>query len=185
MFKEILPFEVDTRAFVLSSLSLAIVGSVLLYFILFYVLRSIFRKFDRDIALVTLNVSAYPALVAFMLTVLKVTFQSLPSVKLIDSFENLIAAGLIISISYWIVQLFIQVFVYYLKDYTLQTEAMWDDVLLPIIEAVVPVIIYLIASVLVLRSFGVDLTGIWVALGGATFVIGFAAQGILANFLAV
>ena len=35
---------------------------------------------------------------------------------------------------------------------------------------------------MVLRSFGVDLTGIWVALGGATFVIGFAAQGILANF---
>ena len=54
--------------------------------------------------------------------------------------------------------------------------------LLPILEAVVPVIIFTIAAVFVLRSLGVDLTGIWVALGGATFVIGFAAQGILSNF---
>jgi MscS family membrane protein len=59
---------------------------------------------------------------------------------------------------------------------------MWDDVLLPILEAVVPVIVFTLAGVFVLRSLGVDLTGIWVALGGATFVLGFAAQGILANF---
>lgn len=182
MLKELLPFQVDTWAFVVSSLFITIVGAVLLYFILFYVLRSIFRKFERDIALVTLNVSAYPALTVFVLGVFKLTFESLPSIKVIDSFENLMAAGLIVSISYWIVQLFIQVFIYYLKEYTQQTEAMWDDVLLPLLEAVVPVVIYLVAAILVLRSVGVDLTGIWVALGGATFVIGFAAQGILANF---
>ena len=33
-----------------------------------------------------------------------------------------------------------------------------------------------------LGAFGVDLTGIWVTLGGATFVIGFAVKDILANF---
>ncbi|NMG09632.1 mechanosensitive ion channel domain-containing protein [Brasilonema sp. UFV-L1] len=182
MLKELLPFQVNTWAFVASNLLIAIAGAVLIYFILFYLLRSIFRKFERDIALVTLNISAYPALATFILGILKLTFESLPSVTVIDSFENIITAGLIASISYWIVQLFIQVFIYYLKEYTQQTEAMWDNVLLPLLEAVVPIVIYLIAIVLVLRSFGVDLTGIWVALGGATFVIGFAAQGILANF---
>jgi MscS family membrane protein len=182
MLKELLPFPVYTWQFVATSLFVAVTGAVLLYFMLFYVLRSIFRRFERDIALVTLGVSAYPALAVFVLAILKLTFESLPSVKIIDSFENLFAAGLIVSISYWVVQLFIQVFIYYLKDYTQQTEAMWDDVLLPLLEAVVPVVTYLIAGVLILRSFGVDLTGIWVTLGGATFVIGFAVQGILANF---
>ncbi|AFZ20193.1 mechanosensitive ion channel family protein [Allocoleopsis franciscana] len=182
MLNKLLPFEADTWAFVLSSLLLAVGGAVLLYIVMFYILRSIFRKFERDIALVTLNVSAYPALTVFILAVLKLTFHQLPSVVLIDGFENILAAGLIIAASYWLVQLFIQVFIYYLKDFTQQTEAMWDDVLLPLLEAVVPVVIVLIASVFVLRSLGVDLTGIWVALGGATFVIGFAAQGILANF---
>ncbi|BAZ29853.1 hypothetical protein NIES4074_23000 [Cylindrospermum sp. NIES-4074] len=182
MLEKLLPFPTDTWAFVLANLLLAVVGAIGLYVILFYVLRSVFRKFERDIALVTLNVSAYPALTVFVLAILKFTFHRLPSVNIIDGFENLLAAGLIVAISYWLVQLFIQVFIYYLKEYTKQTEAMWDDVLLPLLEAVVPVVIFTVAGFFVLRSFGVDLTGIWVALGGATFVLGFAAQGILANF---
>ncbi|MGF1938894.1 MAG: mechanosensitive ion channel family protein [Nostoc sp. ChiQUE02] len=182
MLQELLPFKVDTWQFVASSLAIAIVGTVLLYFILFYVLRSLFRKLESDIPLVTLSVSAYPALAVFVLAIFKLTFESLPSIKLIDSVENILAVGLIISISYWIVQLFIQVVIYYLKEYTQQTEAMWDNVLLPLLEAVVPIVVYLLAAVFALRDIGVDLTGIWVALGGATFVIGFAAQGILANF---
>ncbi|MEH2273326.1 MAG: mechanosensitive ion channel family protein [Nostoc sp.] len=182
MLKELLPFQANTWSFFLSSVVLTIAGTILLYIILFYILRSIFRKFERDIALVTLNVSAYPALAVFILGILKFTFHQLPSVKLIDGIENLLAAGLIVSISYWIVQLFTQVFIYYLRGYTQETESMWDDVLLPLLEAVVPVIVFTLATVFVLKSLGVDLTGIWVALGGATFVIGFAAQGILANF---
>ena len=182
MLKQILPFQGNTLLFVLSSLLVAVVGAILLYIVLFYVLRSIFRKFERDIALVTLTVSAYPALTVFVLAVLKFTFQQLPSAPLIKGIENVLTAGLIVSISYWLVQLFTQVFIYYLREYTQQTEVMWDDVLLPLMEAVVPVIVFTLGTVFVLKSFGVDLTGIWVTLGGATFVIGFAAQGILANF---
>ena len=59
---------------------------------------------------------------------------------------------------------------------------MWDDGLLPLLDGVIPVVIVLFASVLVLKSFGVDLTGLWVALGGATFISGFAVKDILANF---
>jgi len=54
---------------------------------------------------------------------------------------------------------------------------MWDNVLLPILRAFVPLAVYLLAAVFVLKTLGVDITGIWVALGGATFVIGFASQG--------
>lgn len=182
MLKELLSFHGNPWVFVVGSLLLTIVGAILLYFILFYILRSIFRKFERDIALVTLTVSTYPALTVFVLAILKFTFQQLPSVPLIKGIENVLTAGMIVSVSYWLVQLFTQVFIYYLREYTQQTELMWDDVLLPLLEAVVPAIVFTLSTVFVLKSFGVDLTGIWVALGGATFVIGFAAQGILANF---
>jgi MscS family membrane protein len=182
MLENLLPFQSNTWAFVLTNLLLAAGGAVGLYIILFYVLRSIFRKLERDIALVTLNVSAYPALTVFILVILKFTFHRLSSIDVVNRFENVLAAGLIVAISHWLIQLFTQVFIYYLKEYTQQTEAMWDDVLLPLLEAVIPVIVFILAGVFVLRSFGVDLTGIWVALGGATFVLGFAAQGILANF---
>jgi|GEM_PF-384818 len=166
----------------IGSIALAALGAMLLYFILFYGLRSIFRKLERDIALVTLNVSSYPILIIFVLTSLKLSFHHFVDLGVIQQLEKVLQAGLIVAVTYWLVQLFKQVILYYLEEYTKQTEAMWDDVLLPILEAVIPVIIFILGGALVLKNFGVDLTGIWVALGGATFVIGFALQDILANF---
>jgi MscS family membrane protein len=153
-------------------------GSLFLYLFLFYGLRKIFRQFEKDFALVTLNVSSYPILSVFIILCLK-SFSFTKNIELLTKVLNTV---LIVIVSYWVIGLFTQVIIYYLKEYTKQTEAMWDDVLLPILEAVIPVIIYILSGVFVLKSFGVDLTGIWVALGGATFVIGFALQDILANF---
>lgn len=166
----------------LSSLLITALGTGILYVFLFYILRPIFRTFERDIAIVTLNVSAYPALIVFAILSLKITLGKLIALDILGGIQRILTAGLIIALSYWFVQLFIQVFIYYLKEYTQQTEVMWDDVLLPILEAVVPVIVFIFGLGFVLKSFGVDLTGIWVALGGATFVLGFALQDILANF---
>jgi MscS family membrane protein len=183
MLDNLLPFdEMNTGTLIFISLLITALGTGLLYVILFNVLRSLFRKFERDIALVTLNVSAYPALIVFSLLSLKISLGNLVKINIPSGIEHLLTAGLIIALSYWFVQLFTQVFIYYLKDYTQQTEVMWDDVLLPLLEAVVPIIIFTLGGVFVLKSFGVDLTGIWVTLGGATFVLGFAAQDILANF---
>lgn len=163
-------------------LLLTALGTGLLYLIIFYILRPIFRNFERDIAIVTLNVSAYPALIVFAILCLKMSFGKLVSADIFGAIEHILTPILIITISYWSVQLFVEVFIYYLKEYTKKTEVMWDDVLLPILSAVVPVIIFVGGGVLVISSFGVDLSGIWVALGGATFVLGFALQDILSNF---
>ena len=182
MLDQLLPFEIDSTAFVISSLLTAAVGTILLYLVLFYLLRSLFRNLENDIALVTLNVSNYPALIAFVLIALKIAFSRLGAIEIVQQFESLLTASLIIVLSYLLIQLIDKVVIYYLKEYTQQTEVMWDDVLLPIIEAVAPVIIITIATGLVLKSFGVDLTGIWVTLGGASFIIGFAVKDILANF---
>ncbi|MCL1462963.1 mechanosensitive ion channel family protein [Argonema galeatum] len=167
---------------ILISLLITGLATGLLYVFLFYILRPIFRQFERDIALVTLGVSAYPALIVFAIFSLKITFKNLVSVKIPTGIEHILTSIIIIVISYWSVQLFLQVFIYYLKDYTQKTEVMWDDVLLPILSAVVPVLIFLTGGALVLGTFGVNLSGIWVTLGGATFVLGFALQDILANF---
>lgn len=166
---------------ILISLLIPALATGILYLFLFYILRPIFRKFERDIAIVTLNVSIYPTLIIFTILSLKISFKELVGVD-ITLIDRILIAFIIIVLSYWFVQLFIQVFIYYVKEYTRQTEVMWDDVLLPILEAVVPVIVFIFGGGFVLKSFGVDLTGIWVALGGATFVLGFALQDILANF---
>ncbi|HEY9613389.1 mechanosensitive ion channel family protein [Allocoleopsis sp.] len=174
--------KMNTWSLLLSSLLITGLGTGILYVFLLYVLRPIFRKFERDIAIVTLNVSISPILIVFTILSLKFTFKKLVKFNLLAGIDSLLTASLIIVLSYWFVQLFIQVFIYYVKEYTRQTEVMWDDVLLPILEAIVPVVVFIFGGGFVLKSFGVDLTGIWVALGGATFVLGFALQDILANF---
>lgn len=163
------------------SLVLTVVGATLLYGLLFYILRTVFRQYERDIALVTLNVSANPALSTFILTSLKVTFDNL---KLeLEWIENILIACIIVTATYWLLRLFNQVVIYYLKEYAEQTEIMWDNVLIPLLEGVIPVLIFLTGVALILQcSFGVDLSGIWVTLGGASLILGFATKDILANF---
>ena len=177
-----LPFEMNSWIFFVGSLLMAAAGTSLLYVVLFYLLRSLFRQYENDIPLVTLNLSTYPALAVFLLVALKLTFGVLSRSEIIAGIQKVLTAGLVIVVCYWLIQLLTKVVIYYLKEYTLQTEVMWDDVLLPLVEAVAPVIIITLGGGLVLKSFGVDLTGIWVTLGGATFIIGFAVKDILANF---
>lgn len=168
--------------FWLINLGSFIFGFILLSLLLLKILRPIFRGLEQDIALVTLDVSTYPLLTIFTIINLKSILNKLDYFPSLAFLQDILNAGLIIILSYWLVNLFKQVFIYYLKQYTQQTEVMWDDVLLPLVEAVIPVIIFLIGAVFVLNTFGLDLTGIWVTLGGATFIIGFAVKDILANF---
>jgi len=47
-----------------------------------------------------------------------------------------------------------------------------------LLEGGIPVGIFLTGVALILQcSFGVDLTGVWVTLGGASLIVGFATSG--------
>ena len=178
-------FSIDLSQWfkVLISLFGTVLGAWILYLILFFGLRSIFRKLDRDIALVTLNVSSYPALFLFILGSLRLTFLNLTDNTPILWLERLLMAGIVFSVTYWVYQIFSQVIIYYLKDYAQDSEVMWDDVLLPLLEGVIPILIFFFGGTILLQvALDIDLTGAWLTLGGATFVIGFAVRDILANF---
>ncbi|MBT9315943.1 mechanosensitive ion channel family protein [Leptothoe spongobia] len=165
------------------SLGITVFGAVGLYVVLFHLLRSYFRKFEQDIALVTLNVSAYPGLTLFVLLGLAIIAKTSHSLATVEWLQRLLLGGIIVIISYWCLRLFKQVLIYYLKDYAETTEVMWDEVLLPLLEAIVPVMIILMSGALIMQlCLGLNLTGAWVTLGGSAFIIGFAVKDILANF---
>ena len=160
---------------------LAVVVAIAFYIGLYYLLRKLFRQFEKDIALVALNVSAYPLGVVFVLGSIK--FALYRSNLNLAWLNSGLIAGIILILGYWLWRLMIDVVFYDLKKWTENSEIMWDNVLLPLLEAVTPVVIALVSLGLILQlSFGVDLSGIWVTLGGASFIIGFATKDILANF---
>lgn len=166
----------------LGELILEALVAVLLYFLLFYVLKAAFRQLDNDAALVSLNVSRGPILAIFILLSLYFSIQKLGSGGVIDWLDNAILGLVILIVTYWVSQLFTQVAVYYLKAYARKSEAAWDDVLIPILERTMPVLAYLIGFSLFLQRLGVDLTGIGLAVGSITVVLGLSIKEILGDF---
>jgi MscS family membrane protein len=165
-----------------STLVVAAIVVAILYVVLFYGLRLLMRQLEKEIGLVALNVSQLPVLTILILAGLKTAFGTLEPGLIIRWVERGLTALIVVAVSYWIAQLFSQVVAYSLKKYAQQTEAMWDDVLIPILESTIPLVVYLLGGFFFLQAFGVDLTGLWVAFGGVTFVLGFAMKDILANF---
>ncbi|HBB33941.1 MAG TPA: mechanosensitive ion channel family protein [Cyanobacteria bacterium UBA8803] len=155
---------------------------MLLYISLFYVLKTVFRRWETDVALVMLNVSNKPAIAITLVIGLKFSIQELGSGGVIGWIQRILTAFLIIAVTYWIAQVFTQVIIYYLRVYARTTEAVWDDVLIPILETGLPILTYLIGISLFLQTLGVDLTGIGLAIGSITLVIGLAVKEILGDF---
>jgi MscS family membrane protein len=102
-----LPFfsiNLEQVLLMLRSLVLTVVGAAILYGLSFYTMGTLFRQFERDIALVTLNVSAYPALIVFILISLKVTFDNL---KLeLEGVDRFLIACIIVTATYWLLRFF-------------------------------------------------------------------------------
>lgn len=168
------PFKVD--------LALTALTGLIVYVVLFQVSRLVIRNLQVELPLVVLNCSRKPVLILITLLGLRLSLAQLETSENIIWATRLVNATAILTLTYWIAQLFTQVAIFGLKRYARRTEAVWDDVLVPILERLVPVLTYLLGAFFFLQSLGIDITGIWVAFGGITFVLGFALKDILGNF---
>ncbi|MHC5596073.1 MAG: mechanosensitive ion channel family protein [Nostoc sp.] len=150
--------------------------------LLFHLLRSFLRRTDKDTALFILGILQIPAIAIFILTSLKLSLTQLGSGVIINWIDRGLTACLILGFTYGTTLLFTEAAVYYLKDYARKTEAVWDDVLIPLLQNFIPVITYVIGISLFFSTIGVDLTGIGLAIGSITVVLGLAVKDILSDF---
>ena len=88
----------------------------------------------------------------------------------------------IILIAVIAVKVFHNVIMLYLKILSRKTETEADDVLVPVIGKIVTVVVWIIAGILFLDTFGVDVTVFVAGMGIAGLVIALAAQDTLSNF---
>ncbi|MEH1968154.1 mechanosensitive ion channel family protein [Nostoc sp.] len=160
----------------------AIVVAFVLYILLFYLLRSFLRRTEKDTALFILGILQIPAIAIFLLASLKLSLTQLGSGGIISLIDRGLTAFLILAFTYGVTLLFTEAAIYYLKDYARKTEAVWDDVLIPLLQNFIPVITYLIGISLFFSTLGVDLTGIGLAIGSITVVLGLAVKDILSDF---
>jgi len=164
------------------TLGIYLLGTLLLYVTLFYLLRPVVRRFNNPLALLILGVIQNPLVIAVGFFGTKSSISKLHPSEITDWIQRSLTAAIVIVVTYCVAQLFTQVVTYYLRAYAKQTEAVWDNVLVPILQKLLPPLTYILGTFLFLEALGIDLTGIWVAFGGLTFVLGFALRDILANF---
>ncbi|MEA5594489.1 mechanosensitive ion channel family protein [Rivularia sp. UHCC 0363] len=164
------------------TLGIYLLAAFLLYVILFYILRPLMRRFDNSPILLILSVIQNPLIITIVLLGIKSSVSKLNSSGIANWIQRGLTGLIAIALTYCVAQLFTQVVTYYLRIYTKQSEAVWDNVLVPILERLLPALTYILGTFLFLEALGIDLTGIWVAFGGLTFVLGFALRDILANF---
>lgn len=153
-----------------------------LYIVLFYLVRLWFRSMRSDAGLVAIRVSQRPVLFIGIFVISKITLGQVELPAQIAWIQGVLTAGIAVVTTYWVGQLLTQVLLYYLERYAEKSEAQWDDVLIPILKSTLPILTYLIGGIVTLQSLNVDLNGLLVAIGGITFVLGFALKDILANF---
>lgn len=170
----------------LISLGATVVVSLLFYYIVFAILRAIFRRFKTDLPLVALGTARRPVTLILVALGLSISFHTLPEQLnenvFIQFIQKLIMASVVLAIAHLINLLLLKVVLYAARQLAESTEALWDDVLIPFVESTAPIAIYLAGIAFALQTTGIDLTGLWVTFGGAAFVLGFAVKDILANF---
>ncbi len=72
---------------------------------------------------------------------------------------------------------------WYLEDYASKNDSLLDDTLFPILRKAGAVVIYFIATTVILGQFEVNLTGFLATAGVASLAIAFGAQETLANVI--
>jgi MscS family membrane protein len=156
--------------------------------VLWLAFRLIVKIADRtktDIDQKIINIVRVPFFIIVLLYgfILSVTMLDPPE-RILRWITNIYRAGVIILIAIIAVKIFKNIVIIYLKWLSRKTETQADDVLVPVLGKVVTVVIWIIAGILFLEAFGVDITVFVAGLGIAGLVIAFAAQDTLSNFFA-
>ena len=157
-------------------------AGLLLRFVVYRLIRWLVRRTESDIDDVILETSRTPA---WLLLVLGGLYLTLPGLglprALVDPVEQAIGVGCIAATVYWVWRLFKDVVMYYAKRIVDNTETSLDDVLLPIVNQLGPLVIGMGGLLLALEFLGVRLESLLVAVGGISFILAFALQDILSN----
>jgi len=159
-----------------------IIIALLTYLMLFVIGKFLTRKIPGDIDDTVLAILRWPVV---LLVVSFGAVDSLEILKLsteiIGTIEHLFGLFVILVLTFVVWKVFTEIGIYYAKILATRTESNVDDVLVPVVEQIGPVVIFIAGGAVALQYLGADLSALLVAIGGAAFIMAFALQDILSN----
>lgn len=158
------------------------VMAVLLRFVVFAVVRRLTQNTESEVDDVIMDALSNPLL---MVVILFGLYNSLEELgfrdMIVDAVEKAAVVGIIITVAYALWRVVKEVVLYYGRQFAETSESNLDDVLLPIVHQLSPVVIVIGAALTALQYLGISLDSVMVAIGGASFILAFALQDILSN----
>lgn len=103
------------------------------------------------------------------------------SLGLIGTLDRLALAMLILVSAYLVSNLIMAILRWYARDVAPHTNSDLDDHLIPFMEKLIGVVVYLLAFLVILKSFGVEITALVASMGVAGIAVALAAQESLSN----
>ncbi len=145
-------------------------------------LRWVMRNIPGEVEDIVLGILRRPILILIIVygTVQSLGFLPLQEdvVEFVQQFANTIIILVIVYLSWRVLK---DVIIFYGKKWARRTESRLDDVLIPVLNLIGPLLIVVVAALIVFPMWGVDLTSILIPAGVIGLVLGLALQDPLAN----
>ena len=167
-------FGVNLAAWILVAL---LVNLVVMRFLLF-----VTRQLPGDLEDIILGILRRPVFLLILLYGVNKSLQLLPLVDdAIFWIKRVSLTLLVIVLAHVIGHLIKDVLVYYGGRWAARTESQVDDVLVPVFSLFGPVLVTLVAALIILPLWGVDVSSVLVGAGILGLVLGLALQETLGN----
>ncbi|MDG6225145.1 MAG: mechanosensitive ion channel [Candidatus Thermoplasmatota archaeon] len=163
-------------------LSIWFLLTALLWLFIRIIISILTRKFP-GLDLSIIRSIRIPFFVVIMLygLLISIALLTIPE-RTVIAFYRIYRVTAIILLSVIAVKLLKNVIFVRLKSMSAKTETKADDVLIPVLDKVMFVAVWVLAGIMVLDTMGVDVTVLIAGMGIAGLVIAFAAQDTLSNF---
>ena len=149
------------------------------------VIRKLTHRTKTKIDDIVWNIINLPIIVLLFVYGFVAAMDILPiSAQFIALINKIYEVTMIVVVTYLVYKVFHDIMIYESKELAKKTKSKIDDILLPVVEKIGDIVIFIAGFLWLLTAFDIDITVFLVGLGGVGLIIGLAAQDVLSNFFA-
>jgi MscS family membrane protein len=156
--------------------------ALLVKFVVLRLLKFITRQLPGELEDIMLGILSRPILILIGVYGVNASLHQLPLLPIAINWIEIITNTIVVMVIAHILGRFIkEILVYYGEKWALRTETRVDDVLIPVLNLFGPLLLAIIASLIILPMWGVNITSVLLGAGVLGLVLGLALQETLGN----
>lgn len=177
-----LSFLAEPRAEFIVNLAAWLIISSVIYWGIMPLLKRFTRALPGEVEDIILGIIRRPISLLVFMVGLRVSIRYLETSEDTERFLVRLSMTLIILLAGHIIGRIIRdVLVYYGENWARRTESQVDDILLPVLSLFGPLLLIIIAGLIILPMWGVDVSSVLLGAGVLGLVLGLALQETLSN----